>query len=147
SHFLPAEESWAGAKGLMQLMPETAKRFGATNLNDPAQSIKAGVGYLQHLDNYWKKKISDPKERLNFIFASYNAGLSHIIDAYRLAEKYGQDPTKWKGNVEQWLMKKSDPKYYRDPVVTVGYCKCEEPVNYVRQILERYEQYRIHIDG
>lgn len=147
SHFLPAEESWAGAKGLMQLMPETAKRFGATNLNDPAQSIKAGVGYLQYLDNYWKKKISDPRERLNFIFASYNAGLSHIIDAYRLAEKYGQDPTKWKGHVEQWLMRKSDPKYYRDPVVTVGYCKCEEPVNYVRQILDRYEQYRIHIDG
>jgi membrane-bound lytic murein transglycosylase F len=84
---------------------------------------------------------------LKFILSSYNAGLSHIIDAHKLAEKYGKDPSRWEGNVETLLLKKSDPKYYRDPVVTVGYCKCEEPVNYVRQVLERYEQYRLHIDS
>lgn len=147
SHFLPTGESWAGAKGLMQLMPATAKRFGATDLNDPKQSIKAGVGYLQYLDNYWKKKVPDQKERMKFIFASYNAGLSHIIDAYKLAEKYGKDSAIWEGNVVELLLKKSDPKFYRDPVVSVGYCKCEEPVNYVREILFRYEQYRLHIDA
>jgi membrane-bound lytic murein transglycosylase F len=147
SHFIPAGESWAGARGLMQLMPETAKTFGATNLNDPTQSMKAGVGYLQYLDRYWAKKVPDKTERLKFILASYNAGLSHIIDAYKLAEKYGKDPTKWEGNVELLLLSKSDPKYYRDSVVTVGYCKCEEPVNYIKEILERYDQYRLHIDS
>jgi membrane-bound lytic murein transglycosylase F len=147
SHFIPTGESWAGAKGLMQLMPETAKRFGATDLNDPRQSIKAGVGYLKYLDDYWKKKVPDQHERLKFIMASYNAGLSHIIDAYKLAEKYDKDPAIWDGNVEEMLLKKSDPKYYRDPVVTVGYCKCEEPVNYIKEILARYEQYRLHIDS
>jgi membrane-bound lytic murein transglycosylase F len=147
SHFIPTGESWAGARGLMQLMPETAKRFGATNLNDPAQSIKAGVGYLKFLDQYWAKKVPDKAERLKFILASYNAGLSHIIDAYKLAEKYSKDPTKWEGNVEVLLLSKSDPKYYRDSVVTVGYCKCEEPVNYIKDILERYDQYRLHIDS
>jgi membrane-bound lytic murein transglycosylase F len=147
SHFIPSGESWAGAKGLMQLMPETAKRFGATDLNDPRQSVKAGVGYLQYLDKYWSSRVADPTERIKFILSSYNAGLSHIVDAYKLTEKYGKDPSKWEGNTESFLLKKSDPKYYRDPVVTVGYCKCEEPVNYVREVLERYEQYRLHIDS
>ena len=147
SHFIPVGESWAGAKGLMQLMPETAKRFGANDLTDPKQSIKAGVGYLKYLDGYWGKKIPDPQERLKFILSSYNAGLSHIIDAYKLAQKYGKDPARWDNNVEVLLLKKSDPQYYRDPVVTVGYCKCEEPVNYIREVLERYEQYRLHIDA
>lgn len=145
SHFLPTGESWAGARGLMQLMPETAKRFGAKNLDDPRQSIKAGVGYLKYLDNYWKKRVTDPEQRLKFILASYNAGLTHIIDARKLAEKHGRDPNVWEENVEYYLTKKSDPKFYRDPVVVAGYCKCEEPVNYVKDVLERFHEYKIHI--
>jgi membrane-bound lytic murein transglycosylase F len=147
SHFMATGESWAGARGLMQLMPETAKHFGANDLNDPRQSMKAGVGYLKYLNKYWSSKVPDERERLKFILSSYNAGLSHIIDAYKLAEKYGKDPARWEGNTELLLLKKSDPQYYRDPLVTVGYCKCEEPVNYVREVLERYEQYRLHIDS
>src|SRR5436190_15274712 len=72
SHFSPTGESWAGAKGLMQLMPETAKRFGVTDLNDPRQSIKAGVSYLKYLDKYWANKVPDPSERMKFILSSYN---------------------------------------------------------------------------
>jgi membrane-bound lytic murein transglycosylase F len=145
SRFLPQGESWAGARGLMQLMPATAKHFGANNLDDPTQSLRAGVGYLKYLDNFWLKKVQDPAQRMKFVMASYNAGLSHIIDARKLTEKHGKDPGVWDGNVEYFLLKKSDPKYYRDPVVTAGFCKCEEPVNYVKDILERYEEYRIHI--
>lgn len=144
SHFMNSGESWAGAKGLMQLMPETAKHFGAHDLNDPAQSIKAGVGYLRYLDKFWAKRINDPVQRLQFILASYNAGLSHIDDAYKLTAKHGGDTTQWK-SVSGYLLLKSDPRYYRDPVVTAGYCKCEEPVSYVHEVLERYEQYKIHI--
>jgi membrane-bound lytic murein transglycosylase F len=145
SHFLPKGESWAGARGLMQLMPGTAKHFGAKNLDDPKQSLKAGVGYLKYLDNYWSKRVTDPDERLKFILASYNAGLSHITDARKLAEKHGKNPNIWHDHVEYYLVRKSDPHFYRDPVVAAGYCKCEEPVNYVRDILERYDEYKIHI--
>jgi membrane-bound lytic murein transglycosylase F len=145
SHFLPQGESWAGARGLMQLMPSTAKRFGAANLDDPKQSLRAGVGYLKYLDKYWAKKVIDPNERLKFILASYNAGLSHIIDARKLAEKHQKNPNVWDANVEYFLIKKSDPQFYRDPVVMAGYCKCEEPVNYVKDILERFDEYKIHI--
>jgi membrane-bound lytic murein transglycosylase F len=145
SNFMPKGESWAGARGLMQLMPSTAKQFGAKNLDDPRQSLEAGVGYLKYLNKYWGEKVPDPQERIKFILASYNAGLSHIIDARNLAKKHGKDPAVWYDNVEFLLSKKSDPKFYRDPEVVAGFCKCEEPVNYVRDILDRYEEYKLHI--
>jgi membrane-bound lytic murein transglycosylase F len=144
SKFDPGGESWAGARGLMQLMPETAKRFGASNPLDPNQSMRAGVNYLKYLDRYWAKEVGDQHERLKFILASYNAGLSHIIDARKLAIKYDKDPTQW-ADVETFLLRKSVPEYYRDPVVMAGYCKCEEPVNYVKSVLERFEEYKLHI--
>lgn len=145
SRFLPQGESWAGARGLMQLMPRTATEFGAFDLDDPRQSIDAGVGYLKFLQDYWSKKVPDAEERLKFILASYNVGLSHVVDARKLAEKYGKDPQRWYEHVEFFLSRKSEPEYYRDPIVTAGYCKCEEPINYVRDILDRYEEYKIHI--
>jgi membrane-bound lytic murein transglycosylase F len=144
SKFMPDGESWAGARGLMQLMPSTAKRFGASDPNDPTQSIKAGVNYLKYLEKYWMRRIANDQERLRFVLASYNAGLAHILDARKLCRKYGKDQTRWE-DVEYFLLKKSEPEYYRDPIVVAGYCKCEEPVNYVREVLERYEEYKVHI--
>ncbi len=66
------------------------------------------------------------------------------MDARHLARKYGKDESKWE-NVEAFLKQKSNPKYFRDPVVVAGYCKCEEPVNYVRDVLNRFEEYKILI--
>lgn len=142
SKFKEGDVSWAGAQGLMQLMPETAKRFGAINPRDPAQNIKAGVNYLVYLNKYWGKSIPNNAERLKFILASYNAGLSHIIDARKLTQKYEKDPTLWHDNVEYYLLKKSNPAYYLDPIAPAGYCKCEEPVNYVNDVLARFEEYK-----
>lgn len=141
SKFKNGGESWAGARGLMQLMPETAERFGATNPDDPKQSIKAGVNFLKYLDGYWAKTIDDQQERLKFVLASYNAGLSHIIDARQLAIKYQRNPNIW-DNVEYYLLRKSEAEFFRDPVVKAGYCKCEEPVNYVKNVLEKYEEFK-----
>jgi membrane-bound lytic murein transglycosylase F len=146
SRFVSNNESWAGARGLMQLMPETAKQFGATDPDDPGQSIRAGVNYLKYLDRYWAKTVKDKDERLKFVLASYNAGLSHIIDARELTGKYKKNPTLW-SDVEYYLLQKSNPEFYRDPIVMAGYCKCEEPVNYVKNVLERYEEYKVHIAG
>ena len=144
SNFQPKAESWAGAVGLMQLMPATAEEFGARDRSNPHQSLKAGSRYLKYLDKLWGKYIRDKNERLKFVLSSYNAGLSHIIDARNLAKKYGKDPTSWE-DVESFLKEKSNPKFYRDPVVVAGYCKCEEPIKYVREILNRYEEYKILI--
>ncbi len=144
SNFQPNAESWAGAVGLMQLMPATAAQFGADDRTNPHQSLKAGVRYLKYLDKLWGKYVTDKDERLKFVLSSYNAGLSHIIDARNLAKKYGKNPARWE-DVEAYLVQKSNPRYYRDPVVVAGYCKCEEPVNFVREILARFEEYKILI--
>jgi membrane-bound lytic murein transglycosylase F len=146
SKFNPQSESWAGAVGLMQLMPETAERFGASNPLEPAQNIRAGVKFLKHLDTYWARENVREEDRIKFVLASYNAGLSHIIDARKLTAKYGGDVSSWDA-VEWYLLKKSDPKYYKDPVVMAGYCLCEEPVNYVKEILKLFEEYRLHISA
>jgi membrane-bound lytic murein transglycosylase F len=147
SNFDPTVESWAGAIGLMQIMPETGTYFGVENLTDPTQNIRVGIRFLKFLDKQWAKTISDPQERIKFVLASYNVGLSHVIDAQKLTQKYGKDPAKWSGNVEEFLLKKSDPKYFRDPVVMVGYCRCVGPVNYVKEVLQRYEEYKLHINA
>ena len=142
SQFDPNAKSWAGATGLMQLMPETAISYGAQDPNDPTQSLSAGINYLKWLDNFWKEFIEDDDERIKFVLASYNIGFGHIIDSRNLALKYGADPNKWFGNVEEYLLKKSESKYFNDSVVKNGYCRGIETVNYVKEILERYEQYK-----
>jgi membrane-bound lytic murein transglycosylase F len=146
SNFRPNAESWAGAVGLMQLMPATAIEFGAVDRTNPHQSLRAGVRYLKYLDKLWSKYVRDPNERVKYVLASYNAGLSHILDARNLAKKYSKDPNRW-DDVESFLRQKSNPKYYRDPVAVAGYCKCEEPVNYVRDILARFEEYKLLIEA
>ena len=142
SRFMPKVESWAGAKGLMQLMPKTADRFGVANIENPRQNIRGGVEFLRWLDERMKLRIEDPDERLKFVLASYNVGIGHVLDAMSLAEKYGKNPKKWENNVDYYLLHKSEPKYFNDPVVKYGYCRGEEPYHYVTEILERYEHYK-----
>lgn len=146
SGFNNNSKSWAGAVGLMQLMPAASKQFKLNNPYDPEQNIRAGIRVLQYLDGLWSKTISDPNERLKFVLASYNVGVSHVIDARNLASKYGKDPTKWDDNVEMYLALKTKSKYYRDPVVSAGYCRCQGPVNYVKEVLGRFEAYKAHIN-
>jgi membrane-bound lytic murein transglycosylase F len=147
SNFDPKVESWAGAIGIMQIMPETGDFFGVENLWDPYQNIRVGIRFLKFLDRQWEKTVPDPDERIKFVLASYNVGLSHVIDAQKLARKYGKDPERWDDNVEYFLLQKSNPEYFRDPVVVVGYCRCDGPVNYVKEVLTRYEEYKFHIDA
>ena len=64
------------------------------------------------------------------------------MDAINLADKFGKDAKLWDGNVDEYLLKKSSPLFYRDPVVKYGYCRGSETVDYVTQVLERYEHYR-----
>lgn len=140
SKFDPKTESWAGARGLMQLMPATAKQFDVTDPTVPGQSIKAGTGYIQWIQEKLTD-IKDPKERQKFVLASYNVGLGHVRDAQRLAKKYGDDPQKW-ADVSEYLLKKSKEEFFNDPVVKYGYCRGKEPYNYVEEILGRYEEYK-----
>lgn len=142
SRFLPEIESWAGAVGLMQLMPETADYFGVKQITSPTDNIKGGLKFLTWLDGRLSKTIEAPEERIKFVLASYNVGLGHVQDAMRLAEKNGKNPLIWENNVDYYLLNKSKPDLYNDPVVKYGYCRGEEPYHYVIDILERYSHYK-----
>ena len=144
SKFNPTVESPFGAVGLMQVLPTTAERFGVEEefLHNPELNLKAGTRFLQWLDQYWYKRLEDTTQLQYFVLASYNVGPGHVLDAMRLAEKYGLDPHIWKDNVEVMLLNKSQPKYYRDPVVKSGYCNGIQPVVYVNKIMDYYAYYR-----
>ncbi|MBA7654855.1 Membrane-bound lytic murein transglycosylase F [subsurface metagenome] len=142
SRFNPEATSWAGAFGLMQLMPGTARNYGVTIESPPREQVKAGVKFIQWLDDRFREIITDEDERIKFILAAYNIGYGHIQDARRLTEKYGSDPNLWHGNVEEWLLKKSDPQYYTDQVVKYGYARGIETFKYVREVMDRYEHYK-----
>ncbi len=149
SKFNPNIESPFGAVGLMQLLPATAERFGVmpTELTNPDLNIMAGSRFIQYLDNFWYKRIADSTQVKYFVLASYNAGPGHVLDAMRLAEKHGLDPNLWFDNVALMMLKKSEPSYYRDPVVKSGYCNGAQVVVYVTKVLDYYQKYQEFIVG
>ncbi len=141
SRFNPDAESWAGAQGLMQLMPNTALLLGADDVSDPKQSVKTAIKYIQNMERVFNY-IEDERERKKFVLASYNAGLGHIKDAIALTGKYNKNPEKWDDNVAEFVLLKSNPEYFNDSIVKFGYLRGEEVYNYVNEILERYEIYK-----
>ena len=138
SRFNPRAKSWAGARGLMQIMPQTARELGITHLGKPAQGIEAGVLYLDWLRDRFESELP-VKDRMWFALAAYNAGAGHVNDARRLAAELGLSPNRWFGNVEKAMLLLSKRKYARK--ATYGYVRGIEPVKYVRQIRDRYEAY------
>ena len=142
SGFQTDAKSWVGAYGLMQLMPSTAAEFGVDSTSSPEEHIEAGMKFIQWLDLQIPEEVVDSQERMKFILAAYNVGLAHVYDARRLAKKYDSDPNIWTGSVDSFLRQKSDPKFYRDSVVRYGYCRGEEPYNFVIEIMDRYDHYK-----
>lgn len=141
SKFSPEEKSWAGAVGLFQVIPETGEMYGYKNMYDINENINAATAHIRYLEKHWQEVIPDSVARKKFILASYNVGLGHVLDARALARKYGENDADW-DVIAKYLELKSKPEYYQDPVVQSGYCRGSEPVNYVSQILNRYNQYK-----
>ena len=149
SKFKPNARSWVGARGLMQIMPSTARgyRTPVSRLNNPETSVQVATRLINDLDGYLLDKVPSDKERLKFVIAAYNVGIAHVYDAMRLAEKYGLDPQRWDGNVSKAILMKMNPKYYNDPVVKYGYCRGTETVAYVDRITNFYDQARRQIEA
>ena len=142
SCFDPKAYSWAGAKGLMQIMPETAKHLGLaeSDVYEPELNIYAAARYINELNTRFID-IRNSEERKFFILASYNGGFFHIRDAMALTKKNGKNPHKW-GHVAEYVLKLSTPEYYNDPVVKYGYMRGSETANYVSAIYSRWQKYR-----
>lgn len=133
-------QSWAGAYGLMQFMPATGANYGVYPDSPPEVQIDGGIRKLKFNYNQWEE-IPDSIQRIKFTLATYNSGLGHILDAQRLAEKYGHDPLVWDDNVEIYIKKLSEPKYYQDPLSYYGYIRGRETYYYVREVYARFLEY------
>jgi membrane-bound lytic murein transglycosylase F len=142
SDFKPTVKSWVGAFGLMQLMPTVLKEYGLDTTASPEQQIEAGIRHLKYKESQVPKTVTDSLERIKFTLASYNSGVGHILDARRLAEKYGKNPNVWDNNVAEFVLKLSDKKYYHDEVVYYGYMRGDETFNLVSEVMYRYSQYK-----
>ena len=72
SSFKPRALSYKGARGLMQLMPFTASRFGVTNIWDPRQNIEGGARYMRFLLDLFSDDVQ-------LALAGYNAGEGAVM--------------------------------------------------------------------
>jgi membrane-bound lytic murein transglycosylase F len=142
SRFDSSVVSWVGAKGIMQIMPGTARANGVDPdaLINPETSIKVAVKVLQSLDRLFKPHVADNKQRQKFVIAAYNSGGAHILDAIALAKKYGRNPAVWTANVEGALLLKANAEYYNDPVCKYGYFRGRQTVEYVNQVMAFYQR-------
>jgi membrane-bound lytic murein transglycosylase F len=143
SNFDTTAVSWVGAKGLMQLMPRTARLMGIPEGKEqnPEESVKAATKYLAQIARSFNK-VTNPEEKMKFVLGAYNAGIGHVFDAMALAEKYGKNKYIWDENVASFILLKSNEEYFNDPVCKNGYFRGRETYNFVKDILERAEMYK-----
>ena len=148
SAFDPEAVSFMGAMGLMQLMPSTARSVGVKmdKVFVPDHNVRGAARLISLLKEHYAE-IRNESERINFVLAAYNAGSGHVDDARRLAKKYGKDPDRWLGNVDGFVLRMSQPRFYNQPEVQHGYFRGEETHNYVNSIRSRWDEYRRKVRG
>jgi len=125
SHLDPQAKSPVGATGIMQIMPRTYKEILRKNPKirgsrmQPRWNIAAGIYYNRQIWNLWKARRPF-RDRLHFMFGSYNAGKGNILKAQKIAEKRGLNPNLW-SSIEPTL-----------PAVTGK--RSRETIGYVKKI-------------
>jgi membrane-bound lytic murein transglycosylase MltF len=93
--------SHAGARGIMQLMPATAREMNVGSIYNTDANIHAGIKYHKKLkEHYFNDENIAKEDRSLFIFAGYNAGPNRINKFRKMAKERGLDSNKWFGNVE-----------------------------------------------
>jgi membrane-bound lytic murein transglycosylase F len=142
SNFQTGLTSTRSASGLMQLMPETAAKFGVDSASTPSRQIAAGVKYLKYIDSQLPAEITNPVDRVCFVLATYNVGIGRVLGAREKAEKYSRDKNRWNGHVDYYLLRQSK----KDPVgqvdTTDGSPIDFQNEGFVNEVVGRYFHYR-----
>ncbi len=128
-----SKRSPAGAIGVMQLLPSTAKdpNVSIPDIEKIESNIHAGVKYLRFLrDRYFEQEPMDEFNKMLFSFASYNAGPAKVARLRQEARKAGLDPNVWFRNVEIIAAKR------------IG----RETVQYVGNIYKYFTAYRLIVN-
>ncbi len=124
SNLDPTAKSRVGARGVMQLMPSTARSIRSDNedlkwVEDPELNIAAGIEYDRKLWRLWESdSVSD--HRTEFMFGSYNAGRGTILRAQGHARRAKLDPRTWPA--------------IRDVAPTVPRWRHRETIDYIDRI-------------
>ena len=142
SNFHQGQVSSRNATGLMQLMPETAEKFGMDSASSPSKQILAGAKYIRYLDSQLPDGIKDPLERIYFTLAAYNVGLGKVMKAREKAEQHGRNPDKWNGNVDYYLTRKSKKKPDINPENLDDISLYGTEGGFVDNIMTRYMHYK-----
>ncbi len=141
SHFCTDVLGIGGSYGIMQMMPVTYERYGLTDTSTVEEQIWGGVKYIKFLYNIFVNKV-DTSDIYYFVAGSYNSGPGHILDAITLCKKYEGDYEHWE-SVKEYLLLKSHKDYYSDPDVKCGYYPGKHTVNYVQEVMDRYNGYKL----
>jgi membrane-bound lytic murein transglycosylase F len=136
--------SYAGAVGLMQVMPSVAKGFKVshTRMTDPLTNVEMGVSLLGQISGTLRfpPRISE-RDRLSITLAAYNCGVGRVLDARRLAVKYGENHNSW-AVVAKYLTLLDDPIHYGDEVVRCGpFYDVAQTLGFVRNVMRHYDSY------
>lgn len=136
SKFDPQVVSWAGAVGIMQVIPRYSKH-SSDSLLIPEVNIREGARILsEHREHY---AYMDSLESWSFALATYNAGMGHVADARRIAMDRNTNPNNWL-DVSQAFLKLMEPAFYEH--ARYGYARGIETVQYVQNIMNRYNTYQ-----
>ena len=142
SKFETYKESWAGAFGIFQFMPNTGASYGISPSSSAEEQIVAGIKKLNKNYKQWLTEINDTNECIKFTLATFNAGRAHVDDARALCSVHNLNRCQWGNNVEDMIKNLSKPTYYKNSVVKNGYCRGSETYEYVIEVMERYEEYK-----
>lgn len=136
SKFDPTSVSWAGAVGLMQVLPRFSE-IPEDSLFKPEVSVREGARIIKdHLEHY---AYMDTTNQWRFALATYNAGLGHLADARRLSIDQNKNPNEWE-EISGSLLKLMQRRYYQN--ARYGFCRGIETVRYVNEIMNRYDTYQ-----
>ena len=140
SRFHIEARSQAGASGLMQLLPKTARHYGCTDRFDPEQNIRAGVGLLLELRKRYQKIAANPDELTKYTLAAYNAGSGRILDCINHAKHLGADVSRWE-NVAAVIPQMQDDSVASMSHIKHGKFAGRETVSFVRQVYSYRNRY------
>lgn len=143
SGFRQNVRSGAGAQGIMQIMPITARHFGveSSQLSDPEVNITVAAKLLKEIDE--SIGFGDnvlPEDRFSIVLAAYNCGIGTIRSARRLAAAEGKNPDAW-NDVSHCLELLGDNSFTSDVVEFRRFRGADETLAFVNKVMERYVLY------
>ncbi|MBR4826940.1 MAG: transglycosylase SLT domain-containing protein [Bacteroidales bacterium] len=142
SKFRIEARSPRGASGLMQLMPDTAKSFGCSNILDPEENIRAGVNLLLAIRKRYERIAANRDELTKYTLAGYNAGTGRLKDCLSYARHLGVDVSKWENVAAVIPDMKHDSIAALDAIEHGKFDGGRETVSFVRKVRTYHDRYR-----